>query len=134
MFGTFQTAIWDWGNEGNDRCCAGGKGVDHDLRPWPSIIKKRSQCGDKRVIIKVIKNSATCQIILARSLVTRDSKSGLLVPEVMNPYYSAIVDIMTKLAEQKGYTLLLGISNSKSQNEKRMWETFIARRVLGDRC
>lgn len=94
--------------------------------------KKGVNAGTKDNVLKAAKKLSYVPNYSARSLVTRDSKSiGLLVPEIVNPYYSAIVDIMTKLAEQKGYTLLLGISNSKSQNEKEYVETFIARRVLG---
>ncbi len=94
--------------------------------------KKGVNAGTKDSVLKAAKKLSYVPNYSARSLVTRDSKSiGLLVPEIVNPYYSAIVDIMTKLAEQKGYTLLLGISNSKSQNEKEYVETFIARRVLG---
>ena len=68
----------------------------------------------------------------ARSLVTNDSQClGLMVPEVVNPFYSAIVDKMTTLAEEMGYTLLLGISNNKSKQEKAFVETFASRRALG---
>ena len=72
-------------------------------------------------VLKIAQKLAYVPNYSARSLVTKDSRSiGLLVPEIINPYYSSIVDIMAKLAEQKGYTLLLGISNSKSRTEKKM--------------
>jgi DNA-binding LacI/PurR family transcriptional regulator len=68
----------------------------------------------------------------ARSLVTNDSKClGLMVPEIVNPFYSAIVDKMATLAEGMGYTLLLGISNNKSNQEKAFVKTFASHRVLG---
>lgn len=83
-------------------------------------------------VLKIAQKLAYVPNYSARSLVTQDSKSiGLLVPEIINPYYSSIVDIMAKLAEQKGYTLLLGISNSKSHTEKMYIESFMERRVLG---
>ncbi len=68
----------------------------------------------------------------ARSLVTNDSKFiGLMIPEIVNPFYSAIVDSMTTLAEERGYTMLLGISNNKTQQEKNYVETFASRNALG---
>lgn len=68
----------------------------------------------------------------ARSLVTRDSKCiGLLVPEIVNPFYSAIVDHMTILAEEMGYMLLLGISNNKSKQEKVFVEALASWRAQG---
>lgn len=68
----------------------------------------------------------------ARSLVTNKSDCiGLIVPEIVNPYYSSIVDIMTKLTEKAGLTLLLGISNNKSRVEKEYLQMFAIRQVLG---
>ncbi|MEF9975018.1 MAG: LacI family DNA-binding transcriptional regulator, partial [Clostridia bacterium] len=68
----------------------------------------------------------------ARSLVMQDSKCiGLMIPEIQNPFYSAIVDIMSRIAEKKGYTLLLGISGNKPVQEERNLKMFLSRRVLG---
>ena len=54
-----------------------------------------------------------------------------MVPEIVNPFYSAIVDKTTMLAEKMGYTLLLGISNNKSSQEKAVLKTFASHRVQG---
>lgn len=68
----------------------------------------------------------------ARSLVTKDSSCiGLIIPEIQNPFYSAVVDIITRIAEENGYMLLLGISNSKSRQEAEYVKLFLSRRVLG---
>jgi LacI family transcriptional regulator len=68
----------------------------------------------------------------ARSLVTRDSNSlGLIIPEIQNPFYSAIVDYMTQLAEERGYQMLLAISNNSSQQEKAYIEMFLSKSVKG---
>ena len=68
----------------------------------------------------------------ARSLVMQSSNViGLMIPEIQNPFYSAIVDILTRLAEDKGYTLLLGISNSSSRQEAEYVRMFLSRRVCG---
>lgn len=69
---------------------------------------------------------------MARGLVTQDSNCiGLMVPEIQNPFYSAVVDVLSRLAGQKDFTLLLGISGSKPQQERRYLEMFLARRVMG---
>ena len=68
----------------------------------------------------------------ARSLVMQSSNViGLMIPEIQNPFYSAIVDILTRIAEDKGYTLLLGISNSNSHQEAEYVRMFLSRRVCG---
>ena len=68
----------------------------------------------------------------ARSLVMqRSNVIGLMIPEIQNPFYSAIVDILTRIAEDKGYTLLLGISNSNSHQEAEYVRMFVSRRVCG---
>lgn len=68
----------------------------------------------------------------ARSLVMKDSGFiGLVVPEIINPFYSSVVNIMTDLAEQKGYTILLGISNNKVSQERACIETFASRNATG---
>jgi len=68
----------------------------------------------------------------ARSLVTQKSDCiGLIVPEIINPYYSSIVEIMTKLTEKMGLMLLLGISYNKSRLEEEYIKMFRHRNVLG---
>jgi DNA-binding LacI/PurR family transcriptional regulator len=68
----------------------------------------------------------------ARSLVMQNSNCiGLMIPEIQNPFYSAIVDILTRIAEDKGYTLLLGISNSSGRQEAEYVKMFLSRRVCG---
>lgn len=68
----------------------------------------------------------------ARSLVTQDSSCiGLMIPEIQNPFYSAIVDIMTRIAEERGFNLLLGITNNSSRQEAEYTRMFVARRVRG---
>jgi LacI family transcriptional regulator len=86
----------------------------------------------KRNVLKVAEELCYVPNHSARSLVTNDSNCiGLMVPEIVNPFYSAIVDIMTKLTEERGYIMLLGISNSKRKQEKAYVETFASRNALG---
>lgn len=66
----------------------------------------------------------------ARVLVMQDSRCiGLLLPEIQNPFYSEIVDVLTQIVEQKGYTLLLGITNNSSRQEEEYVKMFISWRV-----
>lgn len=68
----------------------------------------------------------------ARSLVMQDSNCiGLLIPEIQNPFYSAIVDIITRIAEDRGFNVLLGITNSSSRQEEEYVRMFLSRRVRG---
>ncbi len=68
----------------------------------------------------------------ARSLVMQDSNSlGLIIPEIKNPFFSAIVDILTRIAEEKGFTLILGITNSNAAQEAEYVRMFLSRRVRG---
>lgn len=68
----------------------------------------------------------------ARSLVMQDSNCiGLMIPEIQNPFYSAIVDIITRIVEEKGFTLILGITNSNSRQEEEYVRMFLSRRVQG---
>ena len=86
----------------------------------------------KQKVIDVAKELYYIPDHSARSLVTKDSNCiGLIIPEIQNPFYSTIVDIITRIAEENGYMLLLGISNSKSQHEEEYIKLFLSRRVLG---
>ncbi len=68
----------------------------------------------------------------AQALVMQESGCiGLMIPEIQNPFYSAIVDILSHLAEVRGYTLLLGIANNSAEQEERYLRFFLSRRVQG---
>ena len=68
----------------------------------------------------------------AQSLVTQESNCvGLLIPEIQNPFYDAIVDIISHLAEKHGFTLLLGITNNSVEQEEKYIRFFLSRRVQG---
>jgi LacI family transcriptional regulator len=88
--------------------------------------------GTKEKVLEAAKKLSYVPNIAAVSLVTNKSNTiGLLIPEIVNPYYSAIVDILTQLVQKAGYTLLLGISNNNSKVEKEYIESFVARQVVG---
>lgn len=84
---------------------------------------------------KVLKTAKALNYIpndSARTLVNQNSRYiGILIPEIQNPFYSAIVDIMTGIVEKKGFTILLGISNNSSRQEAEYVRMFVSRSVRG---
>ncbi len=94
--------------------------------------KKGVNAGTRDKVLRVARELSYVPDYSARSLVMRESNCiGLTIPEIQNPFYSAIVDIMTRKAEQKGYTLLLGISNNQPRQEESYIRLFLSRRVNG---
>ena len=68
----------------------------------------------------------------AKSLIANRSLAiGLIVTDITNPYFGAIVKNIQKEVENIGYDLLLGISNDKLENEKKSTEYFLSRNVEG---
>ncbi len=83
-------------------------------------------------VLSVAKQLSYVKNHTAVSLVTRATKTiGLLVPEIVNPYYSAIVDIISQLAEKSGYIMILGISNNNPKTEEKYVRGFVSRGVDG---
>lgn len=69
---------------------------------------------------------------VAQSLVKKKSKEiGLVIPEIINPFYADIVDITNKMTKKMGYTMILGISNESSRWEKEYIDMFVSRNVQG---
>lgn len=68
----------------------------------------------------------------AKSLRASKSKMvGLLIPDIVNNYYSVVVEYVRREIESYGYFLILGIIGSNSSNEERYINEFIARGVDG---
>lgn len=61
----------------------------------------------------------------------RTSTVGLVVPEIINPFFSAIVESVREEVESCGYTLLLGISGQQIGKEHKYVDEFISRNVDG---
>ena len=54
---------------------------------------------------------------VARSLATRTTQSlGLVVPEVKNPYYPALVQHFVDHARSEGYSVLLNVSGGEQEH------------------
>jgi LacI family transcriptional regulator len=68
----------------------------------------------------------------ARSLITKKSGAiGLVVTDIRNPFFSKLVDVFNREVEQRGYSLLLGISSDKVSLEKKCVDLFVGRNVEG---
>ncbi len=86
----------------------------------------------RKKVISIAKRLEYTPNPLAQSLVNQKSKEiGLVVPEITNPFFASIVDIINKMTENMGYTMILGISNDKSKREKEYIEMFVSRRTQG---
>lgn len=69
---------------------------------------------------------------LAKSLVTKSSGSiGVIVPSIVNPLYSRIVNAIEREARQRYYNILIGQSNYDPGTEKTVAESLYQRRVDG---
>lgn len=67
---------------------------------------------------------------IARSLhLQKTSLIGVLVPDVSNPFFSAIAREVTLAAEADGYSVLLADSQEQTSQEKRLLSELLARQV-----
>src|SRR5688572_18478500 len=56
---------------------------------------------------------------IARSLSTRASQTlGLVVPELLNPFFPAFVHCLTPYARDRGYSVLLNVSGMEQAEEE----------------
>lgn len=70
--------------------------------------------------------------ILARSLVTsRTFTVGVIVPDLMNPFFPALIKGIESTLWARGYSVILADTNSDAQKERRTVDEFISRRVDG---
>lgn len=69
---------------------------------------------------------------LARSLVTRRSHAiGMVITDIMNPFYGAVTRGAEDVLGREGFTLLVGNSDGNSEKEEAYYKTFLAKRVDG---
>jgi LacI family transcriptional regulator len=68
----------------------------------------------------------------AMSLASRHSATlGLIIPTITNSIYASSTQAVQQVAQDAGYTLLLGVSNFSVDEEKRLVRRFLERRVDG---
>jgi len=69
---------------------------------------------------------------IARSLVTRRSNTlGLVVTDVVNPFYSRVIRGVEETARQHGYTIILLNTNERDEDEKAAIRVLRSKRVDG---
>lgn len=69
---------------------------------------------------------------IARGLKRQKSGNiGLIVPDIVSPYYGELVRCIDEIARDSGYELILSVSNDKPDIEKKIIESFISARVEG---
>lgn len=69
---------------------------------------------------------------MARGLITQKSGTiGLVVTDVANPYFGSMTHFIEQAVRERGYNLILGVSNDDMELEKRIVRQFIGQRVDG---
>lgn len=69
---------------------------------------------------------------VARGLRTKQTKTvGMIVPDITNPFFPAVVRGAEDVLRDAGYTLIVGNSDSDSPKEEAYYRTFIEKRVDG---
>lgn len=68
----------------------------------------------------------------ARTLKTKKSRTvGMIIPDITNPFFPAVVRGAEDVLLQEGYTLILGNSDSDPGKEENYYRTFQAKRTDG---
>ncbi|MCI0620849.1 MAG: LacI family transcriptional regulator [Acidobacteria bacterium] len=68
----------------------------------------------------------------ARALKTKKSKTvGMIIPDITNPFFPAVVRGAEDVLAQEGYTLIIGNSDSDPRKEENYYRTFQTKRTEG---
>jgi LacI family transcriptional regulator len=83
-------------------------------------------------VLRAIKDLKYQPSVIARSLRTKRTHSiGMIMPDITNPFFPAVVRGAEDVLNQHGYTLIICNSDSDTQKEERYYRTLVARRVDG---
>jgi len=89
----------------------------------------------RRAIFNAVKELSYKPNNSARNLRASKTKViGLLIPDVLNSYYSEVMEYIREELESYGYFLILGISGNKIENEAKYISEFISWGVDGVIC
>lgn len=70
--------------------------------------------------------------LLARSLSSRKSQTlGVVVPKIAHVFFSSVIDAIQEEATQRGYGIVLAVSDEQAELERRHIERLLAMRVDG---
>ncbi len=83
-------------------------------------------------VLKVVKDLNYIPSSLPRSLKTKVSKTvGMVITDITNPFYGAVVRGAEDVLARDGYTVLVGNSDGVPQKEENYYRTFVAKCVDG---
>lgn len=69
---------------------------------------------------------------LALSLLKQHSLTiGVLIPEIANPFFSAIISGVEQVADARGYNLIICQSNEQAERERKLTDHLVGMRVEG---
>lgn len=86
----------------------------------------------KRRILEIVEQTEYKRNILGRNL--RKMKSGnilAILPTILNPIYSRIIDGVEHQANKKGYGVIMAVSHRKKDNERKQLEMLQTKEVDG---
>src|SRR3981081_540691 len=99
-----------------------------------AVVNKKSHVG-KKLLERV--ESAICKLnyrsnLIARSLAKQRTHTiGMIVPDISNPFFPAVVRGAEDAAQKHGYNLLLCNSDDSLEKEERAIELLLSKRVDG---
>jgi DNA-binding LacI/PurR family transcriptional regulator len=83
-------------------------------------------------VLRVIRELKYHLNAVARSLRTKQTRTvGMIIPDITNPFFPAVVRGAEDVLQQASYTLIVGNSDSDSEKEEAYYRTFSAKRVDG---
>lgn len=86
----------------------------------------------KEKIERAIKKLNYTPNALAQSLVSKSTKTiGVIISNINNPFYGEMVRAIEDKASDKGYTILLGNTDNKFEEEEKYIDIFIKKQVDG---
>jgi LacI family transcriptional regulator len=99
--------------------------VSKVLRNHPDIAERT-----RERVLQRVKELDYRPNVLARSLVTgRSYLIGLVVPDLMHPFFAEIAKALSAAVRGEGYSLIISASEEDSELEAREIETLLARRL-----
>lgn len=86
----------------------------------------------KELILKTAEEVGYVPNVSARALVKKKSgRLGLVIPDIENVYYASLVKYINQATHEKGYELIIALSDNLAQAEERAISTMIENRVEG---
>jgi LacI family transcriptional regulator len=96
------------------------------------VLRDHPDIGDatRKRVLKRMKEMNYQPNLAARALITgQTSTMGLLVPDLLHPFFASIAQSLSQEIRAKGYSLLISSSDEDAELEQREIEHLLARRV-----